>query len=294
MAEKFDLKTAAGLIPQMDGSESTTKQLIDAIGLYDSLLDNDGKKLLTNYILKLKLSESAKIRLKQTYASNQLLIADLRSHFIATKSISALSVQLNNAKQHSLSIDQFGRSLEEMLVDLTLTQADGNEGHVNILRGVNEKIAINSFANGLNNPNLKTIIKARNYSSLNDAIRGAKDEELAVGNPKPIFHINTHYNRGRGKNRYNQYKAGRVETPPSQRYNSNYNNNFRGSYYSRGRSNNRPQNSNFGNRTHFNSSNNARGRSNYRNYFINENNSNSNNTNSKESEQNKLFFRDRT
>ena len=37
MGEKFDLKTAASLLPVMNGSELVTKQLIDAISWYDSL-----------------------------------------------------------------------------------------------------------------------------------------------------------------------------------------------------------------------------------------------------------------
>ncbi|CAG9760235.1 unnamed protein product [Ceutorhynchus assimilis] len=45
MSEKFDLKTAAGLIPVMNGSEAVTNQLIVAIGLYDSLLDIEGISL---------------------------------------------------------------------------------------------------------------------------------------------------------------------------------------------------------------------------------------------------------
>lgn len=78
-SNKFDLKTASNLLPLMDGSEIVTKQLIDAIDLYDSMLDDVGKKLLTTYILKRSLSESAKIRLNNTYNTNQELISDLKT-----------------------------------------------------------------------------------------------------------------------------------------------------------------------------------------------------------------------
>ena len=194
MTEKFDLKTAAGLIPIMDGTEHTTKQIIDSIHWYDSLLDNAGKNLLTSYVLKTRLSESAKIRLNQNYTSNQLLIEDLKSHFISKKSISTLSVQLNNAKQKSHGLDAFGKSLEELLVDLTITQAGHNEQNLNILRPINEKIAINSFANGLNNHELRTIIKSRNYSTLKDAIAGAKDEELSLNSSRQVFQMGVNGN----------------------------------------------------------------------------------------------------
>lgn len=275
MSEKFDLRTAAGLIPVMNGSESITKQIIDAIQLYDSLLDNDGKKLLTNYVLKTRLSESAKIRLKQSYTSNELLIDDLKNYFIAKKSVSALSLKLSNAKQQSKSIDEFGNSLEELLVGLTLTQADGNEQHINILRPVNEKLAINSFANGLNNRDLRTIIKARNYSTLNDAIRGAKDEELSLGDSRPLFQMRTYnsnsYFRGSNNRGYFRQERGAYRNFGNGNGNNGYNN-YNGNFNrNRGQSNNRKnpnfsKSSNFVNRTNSNFNNNRRG-----NHFGNRN-----------------------
>lgn len=48
MAEKFELKTAASLLPVMDGSEKVTKELIDAIDLYDAMLDMPGKKTINH------------------------------------------------------------------------------------------------------------------------------------------------------------------------------------------------------------------------------------------------------
>lgn len=52
MADKFDLKAAATLLRVVDNSKDTSvRQLIDAIELYDSLFNADGKKLLTAYVL---------------------------------------------------------------------------------------------------------------------------------------------------------------------------------------------------------------------------------------------------
>ncbi|KAK9886522.1 hypothetical protein WA026_016798 [Henosepilachna vigintioctopunctata] len=45
------------------------------------------------------------------------------------------------------------------------------------LRHVNKRIAIHTFASGLENIDLRTKVKARNYQSLSEAIQGAKDEE---------------------------------------------------------------------------------------------------------------------
>lgn len=65
MGENFDLRTAASLLPSMDGSEEATKQLIDAIELYSELLDQSSKPLLVKYILKAKLNQNAKCRLNK-------------------------------------------------------------------------------------------------------------------------------------------------------------------------------------------------------------------------------------
>ncbi|KAG5862307.1 hypothetical protein JTB14_017305 [Gonioctena quinquepunctata] len=93
----------------------------------------------------------------------------------------ALSFHMHDSKQRNCSIDEFGKSIEELLVDLTITQADGNQNAIQVLRGVNEKIAINAFVNGLQNSELRTIIKSRNYSL-------SKDEEIPKQNAQ-IFHM---------------------------------------------------------------------------------------------------------
>lgn len=296
MSEKFDLKTASGLIPSMNGTEVVTKQLIDAIELYDSLLDDNGKRLLTKFVLKTKLDESAKIRLNQDYATNQLLINDLRKHFLTVKSAAALSVKLNNARQGSKPIEEFGKSIEELLVDLTITQAEGNQDKVNILRGVNEKIAINSFANGLQNSQLRTIIKARNYSNLSNAIRGAKDEEITFTDKSDRSSQNFFYIRGRGFSRGARFFRGNTRLNNNNNFRNNNQNhrgfnldghgpsrgkfqNFRGNF-SRPRTfrnNHTFRHNNFG----------------HRNYFLqnSENQSISNSVNAEQSQSNLQFFR---
>lgn len=284
MGEKFDLKVASSLLPVMNGNENTTKQLIDNIELYNDLLDPAGKKLLTNYVLKTRLTQSAKIKLEKEYASNELLVVALRNLFISKKSAASLSVQLNTCKQNGKSIDAYGKAIEDLMVDLTISQAEGDGGAERILGKVNEKLAINAFANGLNSGELRTIVKARNYSSLSEAIRGAKDEEVSKGNfsnQAHVTHMRGNYNhRGnyRGRTPFGHYqRSGRLATCGNSNSNSfsrnsnsansgnrqNFNRNFRGNRGNRGftinqrsnhrvynmqsHGNNRAENSNFEN-----------------------------------------------
>lgn len=228
MTEKFDLRTAASLLPLMNDSEIITKQLIDAIEFYNSILDNDSKKLLISYVLKTRLSPSAKIRLNQTYQTTDDLVADLKKLFITKKSASALSVQLHNAKQNTQSVEQFGKSIEELLVNLTLSQAEGADDAIDTLKTVNEKIAINVFANGLRNHNLRTIIKARNYSKLSEAINAAKDEDAFSIESSQVFHLRRHNPRHNFQNSKNTRNRRSNFHPSNTKYESgNRHNNYK-------------------------------------------------------------------
>lgn len=256
MSEKFDAKTASSLLPIMDGSENATLQLINGIEWYNAILDEAGKLLLTTYVLKTRLSGSAKIRLKSSYASNDLLVTDLRLHFTTKKSATALSSKLNNIKQGQKSVEEFGKTIEELMTDLTISQSGGDSGVADILRPVNEKIAINSFANGLQNYELRTIVKARNYDTLSEAICGAKDEDSVQTNVKPLFHMRGRGNFSHYQNyRNNNSRRGQLNDFRNNRGRNNIgfnNNNFRGNFF-------RGQISN----------NNFRGRGSYsNNYFV--------------------------
>lgn len=190
MAEKFDLRTAASLLPIMDSSEVVIRRLVEGITFYDALLGHEDKKLLTKYVLTTRLSQSAKIRLE----TNELLVRAIEENFLPKRSVSLLSVRLSNARQGTKSIDNFGKFIEELMLNLTIAQANGERETMGFLADINEKLAINSFANGLNNNNLRTILKARNYSKLSDVIRGALDEEsLSRDSTQQLYHI-----RGRG------------------------------------------------------------------------------------------------
>jgi hypothetical protein len=205
MGEKFDMKTAASLLPHMDGTEDSTRQLIDAVELYSELLDNDGKKFLIKYVLKAKLSQSAKMRLEQTYANINDLIQDMKNHLLSKKSAASLSTQLHSAKQGNKSIEEYASVVEQLLLDLTIAESENNDNAATILRDVNEKLALNAFSNGLKNSDLRTIIKSRNYNKLKDAVMAAKEEELvqtsgSMHQGSNIFHMRGRNNRPHAEN----------------------------------------------------------------------------------------------
>lgn len=199
--EDFNLKTACTLLPVMTGDEGVTNQLIENIELYDTMLKDDHKKHLINFVLKTRLSSNAKLRLSQKYESITALVRDMRCNLLTQKSATSIHAQLQSLRQNSKSIEKFGTEIENLFVDLTISQANGNPDTYNILRPINEKMAIKRFSDGLREPRLSTIIAARDYTALKDAIRAAKDEELSSATPSTSgvsFAMQRGHGRGRG------------------------------------------------------------------------------------------------
>uniref|UniRef100_A0A2A4J5X7 Uncharacterized protein n=2 Tax=Heliothis virescens TaxID=7102 RepID=A0A2A4J5X7_HELVI len=96
------------------------------------------------------------------------------------------------------SIDEYGSELEQLFTDLTISQADGDSTKFVVLKPLNEKMAIKKFSDGLKNSRLSTIVAARNYDSLKDAIQGAKDEEVSTPSTSAKLDVMQFSRRSRG------------------------------------------------------------------------------------------------
>lgn len=213
--ENFDIKTAIALLPIMSGQEQVTLQLMDSIQLYSSMLNDAAKKQLIEFVLKTRLSANAKLRLRANYESVESLLKDMRTHLIQKKSAVALQSQIFAAKQGRRSIDKFGTDLEQLLVNLTLAQADGDDHKYEVFRQMNEKLAIKRFADGLNNSRLSTIVASRQFNSLPEAIQSAIDENSLAPSEEQALHFNGHRaqarsTRGRGGTRTNPCNQSRT------------------------------------------------------------------------------------
>ncbi|XP_063893323.1 uncharacterized protein LOC135117650 [Helicoverpa armigera] len=187
--ESFNLKTAIALLPVMTGKEQVTLQLIDGIQLYSSMITDNTKNQLIEFVLKTRLSEGAKLRLKSTYRNVESLVIDMRKHLIQKKSAVAIQSQLSTTKQGHRSIENYGNELEKLFVDLTIAQADGDDTKFGVLRPINEKIAIKRFSDGLSDPRLSTIVASRQFESLPEAIRAAVDEQTLSSDNNPVMNV---------------------------------------------------------------------------------------------------------
>lgn len=194
--DSFNLKTALSLLPVISDDETSVKQLIDNIQYYNSLLTKpECKKNLIKFILKSRLSQSAKLRLKNDYASVEALVKDMQTELLPKKGSTAIQNKLQKTRQNDMPIVDYGKLITELFVDLTISQADGNTECYNILKPINEKQAIKQFSDGLRNRRISTIISARNYSSLKDAIQAAQDEETSSSAAGEVMGMSNYYSR---------------------------------------------------------------------------------------------------
>lgn len=203
MGEKFDLKTAAGLIPVATEKEESVLTLIDTVELYESMIREEDKEKLMNFVLKTRLGLSAKLQLENKYENVKDLVTDMRAKLLPVKSAAKIMGRLTSFKQTG-SLDRYCKDMEDMFNELSLAQQGSDEGVRKILRVENEKLAIQSFANGLKSTETRTVVKARGFKTLKEAIREAKEEEETRPREEHVLfnrHREEQYgfaNRGRG------------------------------------------------------------------------------------------------
>lgn len=193
----FDIKTAIALLPVMTGQESVTNSLINSIELYSKMISDTSQSQLIEFVLKTRLSSNAQLRLKSQYSKVDDLLTDMRTHLIQKKSEVALQSKLHQSRQGNRSIESFGSELEELFVNLTIAQSNGDSNAFQYLKPINERIAIKRFADGLSDRRLSTIIAARQFDSLPKAIRTAMDEQ-SMSSSFEVMHVRRHKSfRGR-------------------------------------------------------------------------------------------------
>lgn len=203
--ETFNLKIALSLLPTMTDNDDNTKQLIESIEYYESILSKDEcKQKLIQFILKNRLSQQAKLKLLQKYASVKELVGDMRKLLLPQKSSTALQTRLQQCRQNNRKISEFGKEISEIFVELTISQACGNSDNYDVLRPINEKTAIKRFADGLRDRRLSTIVAARNFSSLTEAIQAAVDEEISSSGSEEFvgMYQQSYYPSRRGRRGY--------------------------------------------------------------------------------------------
>lgn len=211
--QPFDLKTASSIIPVVEIlTNESIEKLICNIELYNSFVDKKCEHMIINFVLKTRLPRIARLKLSEKYDSITDLINDIKKYLLTKKTANTLLSQLNSQKQNGTSIRTFGNKLEQLFIDLSISQSNNNTELYNTLKPINENLAIRQFANGLQNKTLSTIILARNFSSLKEAIEYATDFQ-DFNSAQPSNNVMA-YNRGqlRGNRGWNARGPPRAQT----------------------------------------------------------------------------------
>lgn len=99
---------------------------IDGIEYYQTELDLKGQTKLINFVLKSRLSQSANLKLNTKKKEKKKA---MKTNLLPKKSATALQQRLFNLKQNDLSIDDYGKQITDLFVDLTTnTSTGGPEG----------------------------------------------------------------------------------------------------------------------------------------------------------------------
>lgn len=80
------------------------KQLIDGIEYYNTILTTpECKNNLIQFVLKSRLSQTAKLKLEQSYSSVSALLLDMKNNLLPKKSATAMQFKLQTRAQNKMN-----------------------------------------------------------------------------------------------------------------------------------------------------------------------------------------------
>lgn len=179
---KMDLMFLTKFVKPFNGDREILPAFLTSCQNAVDLCDPDQKSILCKFILSQLQGKAATACSLKEFKNWDDLKRFLRYTFGEKKHLSHLLIELQNSRQlQSETVTQFGLRVESCLTkiqaDILTTCADRNQliGRISAM----EDLALNAFILGLH-PNISTVLRCRNPSSLNTAISLACDEEKVV------------------------------------------------------------------------------------------------------------------
>lgn len=265
----FDSKKASDTIPIFDGKHAHLDIFLSMVEMVHEELNEQERNKLIKYVYAMKLNDRVRSILMTQDIPNTYdeLRATLSKYFKSRKTTSSLHSEIRNIKQRG-NVSGFREKLDALISELTVVQFNdledsSNEVARSTIRMLNEKLALETFQEGLQE-NIRTTVIAAQPKSLVQAFEIASTQErlLQATNSLNILHINN-----RGRHNYNNY---------------NRNNQRRQNFNTNNHRTNRKHNNNYNNNNNdrnFNTFNRYRNNNNSRYYTNNAYNRNNRNTN---------------
>lgn len=255
-AATFDMKTAKALIQPYDGSPSGVEAFVDSIALLGDLTKPEHNETAIKFV-KTRLSGKARAALPPNARTLNEISDAIKIACKSTETPDTLLAKLKATKNKG-DQQKFCDEIESLTQKLSTLYVD-SKIPPEVASKMATKAGVDTLIKGVSNPELKIILKANEFTSIQKAIQ--KINESQPEQTAQIFNYKTQNHRGRGRGNYSNN---------SQR--GQYRNNYAQNSYYQNRNN---QNQNFGNnnRRHTN-------RGNYRgNYHNNGRNNYNNNQN---------------
>lgn len=256
-ATAFDIKTATALVQNYDGSPTGLETFVDSVNLLNDLTAPEHIATGIRF-LKTRLSGRARSAVPPNAQTFDEITDAVK---LACKSIDTPDSILAKLKATKNRGDQqkFCDEVEILSQKLSTLYVE-NQIPADVANKMATKAGVDTLINGVSNAEIKIILKASEFNSVQKAIQ--KINETQTSEQSQVFSFNTR-GRGRGNIRnntqYSNYSRNRSATNDNfnrsfgyqnqnrrGRGHNSYRGNFRGNYHSRGR--NPSYSQNFSNR----------------------------------------------
>lgn len=179
----FDLTVFNDMVPKFDGKINDFPKFVRFGGLYYRSLNAEGKVEFELYFATRLTGKAYDLFEFGGFQTWETFVSAAREKFQKKKSTSILMLELMKVKQeNNENIRAFSDRVEilkNLLNEACMEIKFENRTAVNHFRILNEQAALRAFQDGLIGE-MKLLIKARNYRTLNEAIQGALEEDLYV------------------------------------------------------------------------------------------------------------------
>lgn len=242
MATKAEfLRNNSKIIPDFDGSIGDLQKFLDALSLLKE--DVGAHEATAVSLIKTKLSSNARSCILDTDNTIDLISARLRST-IKGETSEVLKGKIMNLKQNHKSATVFVEELTK--ITDSLRNAFISEGlSYDMANKFSTNVALDAMRTNSSNEEVKFIMKAGNFTDINDAVSKFVTSSNGQTSKQVLFARNNSF---RGNQRFNsQYKQKPFQMRPNFSHNNSYSNQSFSNNRSFNNSNNRGRN-NFVNR----------------------------------------------
>lgn len=273
-----EISTISKLIPIFNGKREDLHAFITNLKLVHETIAAEKRRSFFSFVFNSKLELKVQNRVKQNSPPTTVedLITALKTNYGPTKSANSILNELTKVAQRNNNLSNFAAKIESLVAELNEIQIT-EEGETNrsAIVNTNNRIAFNSFMNGLTDPQILATIDASQVQTFSEALSIAEKVD-SRGKQGQIMYQTTRNSQNTGKecakcgrkhgNRcpaqgQNCNKCGR----PNHFANKCYTRDGNNSNNNRNNSNNRHNNNRNNNRRNNNNNNNGNDRNRSRN-----------------------------